>query len=247
MAAHSGPDLVQDGLLIYIDAANSKSYPGSGTTASDISGGTAYNGTLSGGPTFSTDNGLAVWRFDGSDDRLDVSDPSWPLQSIGYPFTIESAIYVPAGVDWWNDPSSGSSSGSAIVGRGSYSGSIGFLRNGTTDIRFRIRPHNTGRSVTYTAAFDRWYVLSGTFDGTQNANGMVFYVNGVSVGSTTVSDSLANFDADFYTLGGNVNFGGSELGGYVQGDIPYFRLYNRALSQNEVLQNFNATRGRFGL
>jgi hypothetical protein len=243
MAAHSGPDLVQDGLLIYIDAANSKSYPGSGTNAVDLSG-NGYNGTLKNGTTFSTDNGNATWRFDGTDDQVNVdTQPGYP-STVDDPFTIESAIYVPTGTNWWSD---NGSSGTTLVSRGNYSGSLGFRRYSTSNIGWWIRPSGTSRQVNYTADFDRWYILTGTFDGTNNSDGMVFYVNGVSVGTQTVSDSLStSFDNSSWLMGGGGAFGGIN-GGHAGGDIPYLRVYNRALTSAEAVQNFNATRGRFGL
>ena len=69
MASHSGPDIIEDGLVLALDAANTKSYGGSGTTWSDLSG-NGNDGTLTNGPTFSSDN-LGCIVFDGSDDRVD--------------------------------------------------------------------------------------------------------------------------------------------------------------------------------
>ena len=242
MAFHYNPKIVTDGLLIYIDAANTKSYPGSGTTATDLTG-NSYNGTLNSGTAFSTDN-KGTWRFDGTDDRINIdTQPGYPA-TVDDAFTIESAIYIPTGADWWAD---NGSSGTTIVGRGNYDGGIGFLRAGTTTITWWIRPVSNGRGVNYTAAYDQWYVLTGTFNGTNDAGGMKFYINGELVGSTTVSDALSTaLDNSSWLLGGNNAFGGTN-GLYGQGDIPYFRLYNRALTEAEAKQNFNALRKRFGL
>lgn len=242
MAFHYNPKIVTDGLLICIDAANVKSYPGSGTTATDLTG-NSYNGTLINGVAFSTDN-KGTWRFDGTNDRINVdTQPGYP-STVDDPFTIESAIYIPTGADWWAD---NGSQGTAIVGRGNYNGSTGFRRYGTTNIGWYIRPVSSGRSIGYVAAYDTWYILTGTFNGTNDAEGMEFYVNGELVGTTTISDALSSaYDNGSWLMGGNLAFGGSN-GLYGQGDIPYFRLYNRALTEAEVKQNFNATRGRFGL
>ena len=69
MATDYNPSIVTDGLVLCLDAANTKSYPGSGTTWTDISG-KGYDGTLTNGPTFSSDN-LGCIVFDGSNDRVD--------------------------------------------------------------------------------------------------------------------------------------------------------------------------------
>lgn len=55
MAAHGGPNIVEDGLVLYLDAANKKSYPGSGTVWKDLSG-NGNDGTLTNGPTFGSTN-----------------------------------------------------------------------------------------------------------------------------------------------------------------------------------------------
>ena len=68
MAIKHSPRIVTDGLVLYLDAANTKSYPGSGTTWTDISG-KSNNGTLTNGPTFDSGNkGTIV--FDGSNDYV---------------------------------------------------------------------------------------------------------------------------------------------------------------------------------
>jgi hypothetical protein len=66
MASIGGPNIVTDGLVLALDAANTKSYPGSGTVWKDLSG-NGNNGTLINGPTFDTGN-LGSIEFDGVDD-----------------------------------------------------------------------------------------------------------------------------------------------------------------------------------
>lgn len=68
MAFANGPVIVKNGLIFNLDAADRNSYPGSGTTWSDISG-NGNNGTLTNGPTFSSDNG-GVIVLDGSNDYI---------------------------------------------------------------------------------------------------------------------------------------------------------------------------------
>jgi len=83
----TGPDIVTDGLVLALDAANVKSYPGSGTTWRDLSGNDG-NGTLTAGPTFSTDNG-GVISFDGSDDAVDISGYDFGAGEV----SISSCVY----------------------------------------------------------------------------------------------------------------------------------------------------------
>jgi len=74
MGISAGPDIIQDGLVFCVDAADKNSYPGSGTTWTDISG-NRNNGTLTNGPTFSSTNGGAI-VFDGTNDYTTFSVPS---------------------------------------------------------------------------------------------------------------------------------------------------------------------------
>jgi hypothetical protein len=72
MAGSSGPDLVQNGLVLALDAADKNSYRGTGTTWSDLSGNN-NTGTLTNGPTFNGGNGGSI-VFDGVDDYADFGN-----------------------------------------------------------------------------------------------------------------------------------------------------------------------------
>jgi hypothetical protein len=72
MASSIAPNIVTDGLVMYLDAANTKSYPGSGTTWNDLSG-NSNNGTLINGPTFNPNGGI---DFDGTDDYINFGNPT---------------------------------------------------------------------------------------------------------------------------------------------------------------------------
>ena len=69
MATNGGPNIIEDGLVFAVDAANKKSYPGSGTTWADLAG--SNNGTLINGPTFDSGNGGSI-VFDGTNDYSEM-------------------------------------------------------------------------------------------------------------------------------------------------------------------------------
>ena len=73
MASKSGPDIIEDGLVLCLDAASKRSYPGTGTVWTDLTG--SNSGTLTNGPTFDAGNGGGI-VFDGSDDYVDLGSPS---------------------------------------------------------------------------------------------------------------------------------------------------------------------------
>ena len=80
MGISGGPDLIQDGLVLCLDASDKNSYPGSGTTWFDVVG--TNNGTLTNGPTFSTSGAIV---FDGADDYINwTTDILSSLTSISY-------------------------------------------------------------------------------------------------------------------------------------------------------------------
>jgi len=76
MATNYNPKITTDGLVLCLDAANPKSYPGSGTAWFDISG-NSRNGTLTNSPTFSSSN-QGYFSFDGTDDFVSITDTAYP-------------------------------------------------------------------------------------------------------------------------------------------------------------------------
>ena len=70
MSISGGPDIVENGLVLHLDAADTNSYPGSGTLWTDLSG-NGNNGTLTNGPAYSSNN-KGYFSFDGTDDYVDT-------------------------------------------------------------------------------------------------------------------------------------------------------------------------------
>lgn len=91
MAYRNGPKIITDGLVLCLDAAGTKSYPGNGTTWTDLSG-NGNNGTLINGPTFSSDNGGSL-VFDGSNEWVACS-ASLSKLNITTQFTYEVTFYI---------------------------------------------------------------------------------------------------------------------------------------------------------
>ena len=87
MSYSYGKSIVTDGLVFYVDAANSKSYPGTGTDWADLSG--DATATLTNGPTYSSNNGGYI-DFDGSNDHVEVTGINVSALSA---FTLEAWVY----------------------------------------------------------------------------------------------------------------------------------------------------------
>ena len=218
-----GPNLVRNGLVLLLDAANTRSYPGSGTTWSDLSG-NGYNATLVNGPTVSS-SGV---ELDGNDDYIAVSH-SGDLAFTSGNFTI--AV--------WHNYSGGTGYGGIITNDSSGDAAWKIKKDtGQAYFRGQAYNHNVG-FPSYTLDTFHYYVM------TQTPSLLQLYFNGVAGNSVTVTtnpNSANNiaFGSYRYDDAGNGNYLNNQTIGLTE-------IYNRALTAAEVLQNFEAHKGRFGL
>jgi len=228
MGLSHSPKIVTNGLVLALDAANNKSYPGSGTTWSDLSGNN-NNGTLTNGPTFSNANGGSI-VFDGTDDYVAITNLF--LNTITN-ITLQGWVYI----------SSTSLKGPFVkVGGGVNGYAIGV---GGNDF------DTSGNQIIGLYAGVRW-ILTGNnystgwkfFTLTLSTTSVpTFYLNGALIGSYTGTNPLTPTSGVY--VGRNV---GDELTVRAfAGNIATTQIYNRELSATEILQNYNATKGRFGL
>lgn len=235
MAVGYNPRMITNGLVAYWDAGNTKSYPGSGITWTDIIGNRAV--TLYNGPTFS--NNKLV--FDGLDDHGGgAADIKWtPDGSIGYStLTIEVWVKTSdtAG-NFYSKPWNGSGQYNIRVAVDalylhSFSGSTG-LSHPTT-----LSDGNWKQVVCWMNATQfGTYVNGGLFSSSAN--------HGLSGGAGDIGDlNLVTSFMSLYPYGagwaGNASFS-------INGEMSNVIVYNRVLSVSEIKQNFNALRGRFGI
>ena len=230
--AHS-PKIVTDGLVLALDAGNPKSYPGSGTIWRDKSG-NGNDGTLTNGPTFSSDNGGAL-VFDGANDEIVIPHDS------SIDFTTNSfSLHA-----WVRTDQVGSTR--FIMGKGdsiAINGGVGYsmyLGNLGTDWLFGVwdgTGNNSAGSDNYVEV-GKWVNLCGVYSAEENRHQM--YANGELISTQTRTvDSISTTN--------NLFIGAGQQGlGQWDGHIAYSSIYNRALSTSEIQQNYNALKGRFGL
>jgi len=219
MGVNYSPKIITEGLVLCLDAANPKSYPGSGTTWSDRSG-NGNNGTLINGPTFDNGNGGSI-VFDGVNDRVQTN------------FSISE---VEATVMLATSPISSTSGYYVAQSAGGGDGGGRFLISATNGKDFSLRIGQ--QTLVTTGEFNMWYILTVT----RNLSGLTtFYNNGVVVGTFTNTTPFVS--------GRIVDVGGSSFVSdrTIGGRISNVQIYNRALTSDEVLQNYNATKGRYGL
>ena len=210
--------IVQDGLVLNLDAGVKESYNG-GTTWRDLKGGN--DGTLTNGPTFDRDKGGGI-VFDGANDYVNC----------GQNFNITSNNSYSLSV--WVSPSS-TGSWQGILQRGRNAGQwYGIWQNGSKFV-WGISGNNLSSSSNLSVG------LIYNVTATQNTSGRRLYINGVLDASTSVYYNGSDPSAPL-TVGSA--YYGSE---YFNGEIFVASLYNRTLTATEITQNFNVTRHRFGI
>ena len=214
--------IITNGLVLNLDAGFTPSYPTSGTTWYDVSSG-GNNGSLINGPTFNSSNGGGI-NFDGTDDFVKCSFSSVPVQGPG---TISFFGYYSINTGVLNTITiwSASSSGGIQIGIRSGTGTV-WKYGGVSLLSYTLPTTNQ---------IAQWTT---TFDG-QN---VAVYVNGVLNASTTSAGNQSGASSTFYI--GTYADSGAEA---FPGRIYNCQVYNRILSSDEILQNYNAQKGRFGL
>ena len=217
-----GPKIVTDGLVLALDAANPNSYPGSGTTWNDLTP-NKNNGTLVNGPTFDSANGGSI-VFDGINDYC-----SLPNLALNYPFHISF---------WGEGTSTSDATGIAFVNPTSNAKSISLQI--VPDIN-AIRITYYDGSFTSASTFgenNTIYKVSGNFTST----GFDLYVNGVFANSLSGNKSKIWTDTN---TSYNISLLNRPNTIYFPGNIYTTEIYNRTLTPEEILQNYNALKDRF--
>jgi len=224
MSLGHSPSIATSGLVLCLDAGNTRSYPGSGTAWTDLSG-NANNGTLTNGPTFDSANGGNL-VFNGTNQYA-----STPLSLGGYTaFTIAAWIKTTV-------------ASKDIIATYGVSNIFEFWLTATKNVALYV--YNTGttyRTSSTVVGTGSWVYCVGVYQGS-NAT-LNTYVNGIldnGVLTGTIPASVAT-GASTVVIG-NANSGNY----YFNGSMGQISIYNRALSAAEIAQNYNALRGRYGL
>jgi hypothetical protein len=228
------PSFNSAGAVLYFDVANTSCYPGSGTTLTDLSG-YGNNGTLINGPTYNSSNGGSI-VLDGTNDYIEVATSTTLNVQFNHSLSIwfyqTGATVGYAGIVWKGTSDADDQ----------YCVLLGAAR---TDVYIDIG-NSSGPYInpSITAiSLNTWYNLTYTQSRVAGSSTLLLYINGVKQTTTTVAP----------TQGVNINttsfkIGYPRLGGsYFPSRIAHHILYNRTLSDLEVMRNFEALRGRFGV
>jgi len=234
---YNGSRIVRNGLLMYLDAGIANSYPGSGTTWTDLSL-NGYNATLVNGPTYSTTSG-GVLVFDGSNDYATVDVNSW-IRSASSAYTFSSFFY-------YNGSANGGAPYSLMTSPNDGDTNDGFWQHlNLGNWLWRTEDNVSGEfggNVEAPSPFSNgnWYHIATVV----KTNSLIFYRNGLPVATISTTFNWANLRNDhtanlYIATGYGENY-------YMNSNISNFQMYSRELSSAEILQNYNANRRKVGL
>ena len=222
MGTKYNPSAIRNGLLVCVDPANPTSYTGTGLTARGLVSG--IGATLVNGIGFSSANN-GTFILDGSNDYISGDTTSFDL-------TGDMSAEI------WFNLSATAGDWVRVIGKGdSTNRSFGFWYNtgGSVFLHQRYGASSTVSTVySISIQTNTWYHVIVTSSGSTHK----LYINGVDVQTQTGS-------GPFYSSSNTLKIGYGDFHTYHNGRIGLYRIYNRALSAQEVFQNYNATKKRY--
>jgi hypothetical protein len=234
MALFHSPSIATSGLVLCLDAGNARSYPGSGTTWTDLSS-NGNTGTLTNGPTYSSANGGSI-VFDGTNDEITTTTQFTNPQTFSIGAWFKTSTASGKKIIGFETNQTGTATGS--YDRHIYIGTDGKLYFGIYDIAVKIATS----PLTYND--NNWHYVVGTY-GSEGTT-MRLYVDGVSVATATASFAQT-YNGYWRIAAYNLNGWTNGSPGYFTGNISVAQVYNRSITATEIKQNFTALRGRFGI
>ena len=229
MAINAGPKIVEDGLILCLDAANKKSYPRTGTVWTDLTA-NKKTGTLTNmdGSNF-TNQKAGLLSFDGTNEyvlgssNLGLSgNPDFSIAYWGYWNDTSFSTNYPSG---FGNNTTGTSNGLSTTWR------QGRIALDVWNYRFRASSALTVKT---------WFYVAFTkVSGLNNATNTKLYVNGDNVSGSTENGTAVNITDSSFVVG---RLDGSR---YFKGYVNCISVYNRVLTPDEIKKNYNATKWRF--
>lgn len=221
MSVYSGPEIVNDSLILHLDAANLKSYPGSGTNVFNLVGNNTH--VLRNATPYTVLSGIPCFDCSSGSYYLSPVTANQQLPTSGYTY-VSMARMQPSTTEWRTLWRTTADDHPLIVQAGGVL--LGMYDNNSTG--FNSSGYDT------TPLYNTWcqWTIVGSI-----ATGTTFYINGTQVGTSVAQSAAGNFHNAIGGAGGSQPFG----------HIGTAMLYSRMLNLAEIQQNFNALRGRFGI
>jgi hypothetical protein len=232
---NNGPRIITSGLVLSLDAADKNSYPGSGTTWTDLSGNNS-NGTLSGSvlPTYNTANNGSIAFSGGANSTTYISEYSIPDS-----FWNAASWTVSAWVKF-NVVNTGGTNDNAIIGHGSSGGQNLLLHLGERTAKVQFGMYSNDLTGTIPLSANTFYNIIWAYN--RGSGLKQIYLNsildtsaiGTTYAGTGTNTRIGSYSAGFFGL-------------CLNGNLYNIQLYNRVLSATEVAQNYNSLKSRFNL
>lgn len=245
---NGGGNIIRDGLVLYVDAANTKSYPGSNNDWFDLTE-NFNDGVATNGPTFDSSN-FGSFIFDGTDDFIQLGQPDNLKFTNSQPHTLSAWVYwTPTAGTLTTVVSYGDVLGvSPGVGDEGYYLSLDSGVLGTDTFLFDYYDgSNPADAISIlgnnnTVPTNTWFNITATNNGSNTATGLKVYINGILSQWTTRIDQ-PTLSIDYSSS--NFNIGARDNTGNINGKISSTLVYNRALTESEIKQNFEALKSRY--
>jgi len=227
MSYHNNPRIVTDGLVLCLDANAKRSYSGSGSTWYDLTS-NGNNGTIT-GATYNT----TYFTFNGSSNYIDLGNPSTLTNLNGANLTIMAAIYM----------DTLPTTSCIFTARGGSTNEMYFGVTSAGALNFdRYLPGGGGASSSsLTMSTGSWAIVGAS---ATHQSSVLFFKNGTSE-NISHTETYSGGTPTKVTIAAQDN--GTSFQRYLDGNIAFVLVYDRALSSSEMIQNYNAHKSRFGL
>jgi hypothetical protein len=249
MGAAAGPNIVEDGLVLHLDAANERSYPGSGATWFDLSGYEKHASFANDTSSVITDKGRAI-SFDGSGDY--VTFGSIYDDNSNEPFgrnNTEFTLLIFAKVRQFISGDTNHGIANVIAAHSSDDDNdnfeLGYTASGNIEFYIDDNSNDSNDSNDNESNLgiptNEWHMNGIVYNANKNDD-VVIYLDDQSQSFSRGFTGLDGANGSPFTIGASLN-----VNQYFDGFISLISLYNRALTESEIKQNFQALRGRYGI
>jgi hypothetical protein len=249
MSYNTFTPIVTNGLVLYLDAANTKSYPGTGTSWLDLSK-VGSNSTLVSSPVFTSSNGNGNFTFNGTNNYVSLPIYSYGTGNYTWSFWLKCNAHAGAFISQGQYALNTGGAFTCAV-RNDLNGLTNAVTLGiATDYGASPPKYKTILSSSNIYTNSVWFHYTATWNYT--TKDMFIYINGTKISTTVVSTSGVDLNGSLTpnNTSGRVQSIGTyddqRIGTFqYNGSISSGMIYNRQLSDSEVLQNYNATKYRF--
>jgi len=235
---YGAPKIVTDGLVLYLDSNNQKSYPFSGSTTWNDLSGFKNNGQINNNPTYPLGNNGIL--FNGSNNNVELPVTNNIIGNNKQNITICQWIKFTNANRFYSVALKRSDSDSTLLSFEINAVNGGTSSVGTINLLYRNTSNTAFNNASFNGSYNNgiWYFVSGVITPTEG----MLYIND-ELKTTAIGGVLLTTNSAFNSFVGS--FSNTQL--FFNGSISNTMIYTKSLSQLEIIQNFNATRNKFNI